>query len=374
MSFLKRLFGGCTIHSPAKHTQAQLEPAPTPPPPPAADQGGGDRSAKELLAEVSLIERHHAQLMASTAAAVQVGLAKVYAEVADPHGAFILGYVHGCGHAIAKVVSAGPLTDVAFVLALFMRVLGEKEGAVAWAASTRCFHASQIEWNAGHSRALAENRTPSYSTRLTNAGCTSPDNNTQLDANAYNNQGMAKAAIADFDGAIADFTQALALKPDYAVAFYNRGIAKKARGDIDGAIADYTTAIALKPDYAFTYNNRGNEKALIGDLDGAVADYTKAIALQPGCAEAYHWRGIARSMQRDWDGAIADFTQAIELKPDYAAAYYNRSNTKKAKGDLDGAIRDHSSAIEHNPDYAQANDIVGLAKIAKGVIILIKHE
>jgi hypothetical protein len=34
-----------------------------------------------LLAEVSLIERDHAQLLASAAAAVQAGLAKVYARL-----------------------------------------------------------------------------------------------------------------------------------------------------------------------------------------------------------------------------------------------------------------------------------------------------
>jgi len=37
---------------------------------------------------------------------------------------------------------------------------------------------------------LAENRNPSQSTRLTDAGCTKPDKNMQLDADAHNNRGI----------------------------------------------------------------------------------------------------------------------------------------------------------------------------------------
>ena len=42
----------------------------------------------------------------------------------------------------------------------------------------------------------------------------------------------------DYDRAIADFDQAIQLKPDYADAYYNRGIAYHDKGDYDRAIAD----------------------------------------------------------------------------------------------------------------------------------------
>ncbi|MBV8846400.1 MAG: tetratricopeptide repeat protein [Bryobacterales bacterium] len=54
----------------------------------------------------------------------------------------------------------------------------------------------------------------------------------------------------DPDGAIADFTRAIELRPDYAEAYYFRGLAKRAKGDKDGAVADFMKAIGLKPDYA----------------------------------------------------------------------------------------------------------------------------
>ena len=42
-------------------------------------------------------------------------------------------------------------------------------------------------------------------------------------AEAYNNRGAAKAALGRHDDAIADYDEAIRLKPDHAEAYYNRG-------------------------------------------------------------------------------------------------------------------------------------------------------
>ncbi|MEE8223247.1 MAG: tetratricopeptide repeat protein, partial [Alphaproteobacteria bacterium] len=53
-----------------------------------------------------------------------------------------------------------------------------------------------------------------------------------------------------YDRAIAEYDQAIKLKPDYAKAYYNRGVAYMSKGLYDRAIEDYDTAIRLRPDYA----------------------------------------------------------------------------------------------------------------------------
>ena len=65
---------------------------------------------------------------------------------------------------------------------------------------------------------------------------------------------------------------------DLAISYYNRGIFWYDKDDNDKAIADYTKAIELSPDYASAFNNRGNAYAAKGDLDRAIADYDRAIA------------------------------------------------------------------------------------------------
>src|SRR5215469_7095242 len=89
---------------------------------------------------------------------------------------------------------------------------------------------------------------------------------------AFNNRGNAYHDEKDYDRAIADYDQAIKLKPDYAHAFGNRGLAYAHKGDPDSAVRDYDEAIRLDPDNASGYNNRGNAYFDKGDYPRAVAD------------------------------------------------------------------------------------------------------
>ena len=96
--------------------------------------------------------------------------------------------------------------------------------------------------------------------------------------------------------------------------FYDRGIAKHTKGDLDGAIADFSKAIELKPTDAIAYCNRGIAKEKKGDLDGAIADYSKAIELHPKYAAAYLHRSVAKKKKGDQVGADADYVEAAKLQ------------------------------------------------------------
>ncbi|MFM7692131.1 MAG: tetratricopeptide repeat protein, partial [Alphaproteobacteria bacterium] len=94
-------------------------------------------------------------------------------------------------------------------------------------------------------------------------------------AATYNSRGVARAAQDDRRSAIADYTEAIRINPQYAHAFNNRGAARAGQGDRVGAIADYTEAIRINPQYAHAFNNRGAARAGQGDRVGAIADYTE---------------------------------------------------------------------------------------------------
>ena len=61
--------------------------------------------------------------------------------------------------------------------------------------------------------------------------------------------------------------------------YFKRGISKNSLQDYKGAIEDYSEAIRLKPDYAVAYYNRGNSKYSLQDYKGAIEDYSEAIRL-----------------------------------------------------------------------------------------------
>jgi tetratricopeptide (TPR) repeat protein len=83
-----------------------------------------------------------------------------------------------------------------------------------------------------------------------------------------------------------------------AVAYKNRGNAYYNKKDYDGAIADYNQAIKLDPNQALTYHvlafaNRARIYFDKKDYDRAIADYNEAIKLDPKLATAYNLRGLA---------------------------------------------------------------------------------
>jgi len=96
-------------------------------------------------------------------------------------------------------------------------------------------------------------------------------------------------------------------------AFFYRAYAKSDLGDKQGAIADYTQAIAINPRYAVAYSNRGTNKDHLGDKQGAIADYNQAIAINSQDAEAYRNRGIVFEDTGDLGPACKDWRMAASL-------------------------------------------------------------
>ena len=71
----------------------------------------------------------------------------------------------------------------------------------------------------------------------------------------YNIAGAANVGLMQFDAAIANYKQALRVKPDYAEAYYNMGIALGHKGDPEAAINSYNKALKIKPNYAAVKSN-----------------------------------------------------------------------------------------------------------------------
>jgi tetratricopeptide (TPR) repeat protein len=226
----------------------------------------------------------------------------------------------------------------------------------------------------------------------------SPLMSSALKADDFFLKGEEKIKGTDYEGAIADYDQAIQLDPKLAVAYVSRGFVRTLRRDKQGAIADYDQAIQLDPKLAAAYVGRGYIHKTLGDKKEAIADYDQAIQLDPRMASAYVARAHIRSETADLKGSFADMQTAIkldpssssnarnlrgelsdfkrlqmtqsnehiQLNPTSASAYSSRGDMQFLFGDKRGAIADYDKAIELDPKYFEAYDKRALIRYELG--------
>lgn len=99
------------------------------------------------------------------------------------------------------------------------------------------------------------------------------------------------------DDQIRFYSEALRLKPNYAVAFYNRGLLRKAGSDPEGVFSDYNEAIRLKPGEANPYCGRALVLQKKDNLSAAIADFQQFLNLGGGVSDGFEEK--AEEMIRD---------------------------------------------------------------------------
>ena len=135
----------------------------------------------------------------------------------------------------------------------------------------------------------------------------------ETDALVYMERGRDYLRTHDYDRAIAEFDEAIALNPNYD-SYYIRGEAHYRKREYDLAITDFTIAIQFDPSCASVYRNRAAARYNRGEYDRAITDCTKAIELDSNYASAYHLRGKAYNEKGDSIRANADFDTVTQLQ------------------------------------------------------------
>ena len=176
------------------------------------------------------------------------------------------------------------------------------------------------------------------------ANLTTPD--TFSPPQDFVSQGRRKLQQEDYQGAIADFSQALASNSNDLDALSGRAEAYYWQGDFTAAIQDLNRVLEQNDNNATYFFYRGYAHQKLKEEQQAIADYTEAIRLDPQDALAYNNRGNSYSRLGEDQQAIADYTEAIRLDPQYAEAYYNRGLIYKKLNNKEKAILDFQKSAD----------------------------
>lgn len=126
-------------------------------------------------------------------------------------------------------------------------------------------------------------------------------------------QGKEKARQQNYQGAIADFSQAIQLNPHLGEAYYRRGLAYTNLNNLHQAVFDYTEAIQRGYKLLEVYYARALVRFQLQNFPGAKEDLVLAIALKSNYAPAYHLKGKIEQQMANREEAIISFKQAANL-------------------------------------------------------------
>jgi hypothetical protein len=162
-----------------------------------------------------------------------------------------------------------------------------------------------------------------------------------------------------YDKALAAYTRAIELDPDYTAALAGRGDTLRLLGRHAEAIADLTRAIELYPGFSAAHIIRARAYYALGRYTEALAAYDRAEEIGfTGTGSGFSpvidmgRRGdIYRRLGR-YDEALDAFNYALRFTPDDAVALAGRGATYQALGRDEEARADLARAAELAPGYA----------------------
>lgn len=145
-------------------------------------------------------------------------------------------------------------------------------------------------------------------------------------AQFYLAQGESLYKTSRFTHAVSAFSAYLALNPADVHVLNKRGVAKAALKDYVGAYADYSQAIAINPGFYNSYLNRGNLWVYLGDMAKRLGQSTQA--------------------NQHFQLALQDYGAAVRIDPMNSAAYENRAELYSDMGMHAEALQNKATVIQ----------------------------
>lgn len=147
--------------------------------------------------------------------------------------------------------------------------------------------------------------------------------NEPINADAWNNLGIAYGRLKRYNDAVEALRQALRINPEYAAAWYNLGNAYFYLKRYNESIEAYRQALRIDPEDADAWYNLGRAYYHLKRHNDAIDAYRQALRINPENADAWNNLGEAYGHLGRYNDAIEACRQALRIDPEYASAWRN---------------------------------------------------
>jgi WD40 repeat protein/serine/threonine protein kinase/tetratricopeptide (TPR) repeat protein len=130
------------------------------------------------------------------------------------------------------------------------------------------------------------------------------------------------------------------------------------------ALADFSKALQLDPNYADAYRHRGNTYRILQQYDEALADYQRAVQFDPGNVSAYRALERTHRVKRDRQAANKVQQALSELRQDEYRKTYERAIALDSDDALENNNLAWSLATCPDPEFREPQRAVALAEKA----------
>ena len=146
-----------------------------------------------------------------------------------------------------------------------------------------------------------------------------------------------------------------------AEEYYKSATAYHDLGEFEQAISEYRQAIALNPNSPIIYNRLGVAYSELKQYDAALDAYQKALALSPMTAEPHYNIGLVYLKQGNFPRAAEAFKRAVAIDAEWGDVYTGLGEVYLKQGDFGQAARAYKQATRLNPS-GNPSAILGLGK------------
>jgi tetratricopeptide (TPR) repeat protein len=150
-----------------------------------------------------------------------------------------------------------------------------------------------------------------------------------------------------YDEALAEFTRASQISPNFADAWDGLARVEGALGKKEEAFAAVDKAIALAPEQTDIRNTQGLLYVRFQDYENAVRCFRAILTGHPGSLQARYNLGLALYFQGNNDDAIRELTALDHKDTDFVFAYYYLAKAEARRGDREAAASYASQFLQH---------------------------